>query len=446
MVLPAGLRLAVEDAPSEADIELLPHRLEDFNESRWPGHQPWQPLGVFVRDGEAIAAGLAGETYAGWLFVRYLWVAEHLRGQASGANCWPPARHVPGRAAATRSGSTLQLPGTWLLSKARLPGVRRTRLVPRTQAPVPVQEALIRSLGGWISAVPRGKPARSFVPGALHAAADPRPRHHPPRGARGPALRLRALGQRLPPALRRHPRARAADRRRRAGRARHAAAARLRPLHHRGGGAHLRPARPQAADPGHRLLRRPHDPPGARGRPRAGACCRYRRWRPTDPEAVAAALEADPEISHVGLVYSETGSGIIHDVRGDRRRGAARWGGGCWSMRCRRSARCRSTCRRSRRSTASASPPTSAWRPCRAWRSPWRASTAWRRAPAMPEAGRSICPSIYAHALRSGWGSFRFTPPAQVLNAFNVALDFYRRRGWPAGAAGALHRQHAHVL
>ena len=33
------------------------------------------------------------------------------------------------------------------------------------------------------------------------------------------------------------------DRRRRAGRARRAAAAGLRPFHHRGGGAHLRPAR-----------------------------------------------------------------------------------------------------------------------------------------------------------------------------------------------------------
>ena len=37
--------------------------------------------------------------------------------------------------------------------------------------------------------------------------------------------------------------------------------------------------------------------------------------------------------------------------------------------------------------------------------------------------------SIYAHALRSGWGSFRFTPPAQVLNAFNVALDFFDAEG-----------------
>ena len=35
---------------------------------------------------------------------------------------------------------------------------------------------------------------------------------------------------------------------------------------------------------------------------------------PTDPLAVEAALEADPSISHVGQVYSETGSGVIHDA------------------------------------------------------------------------------------------------------------------------------------
>ncbi len=34
----------------------------------------------------------------------------------------------------------------------------------------------------------------------------------------------------------------------------------------------------------------------------------------TDVEAVIAALEADPTIGHLALVYSETGSGIIHDV------------------------------------------------------------------------------------------------------------------------------------
>ncbi len=33
-----------------------------------------------------------------------------------------------------------------------------------------------------------------------------------------------------------------------------------------------------------------------------------------DPAALEAALLADPAISHVALVYSETGSGMIHDV------------------------------------------------------------------------------------------------------------------------------------
>ncbi len=36
---------------------------------------------------------------------------------------------------------------------------------------------------------------------------------------------------------------------------------------------------------------------------------------------------------------------------------------------------------------------------------------------------------IYQHALRVGWGSFRFTPPAQVLAAFRVALDLYDAEG-----------------
>ena len=84
MSLPFGLRLDVEDKPSDADVEILPHRLEDFNESRWPGHQPWRPLAVFVRDRDGIVAGLAGETYGGWLFIRYLWVSGDLRGQGVG--------------------------------------------------------------------------------------------------------------------------------------------------------------------------------------------------------------------------------------------------------------------------------------------------------------------------------------------------------------------------
>jgi GNAT superfamily N-acetyltransferase len=79
-----GYRLAVEDEPTEADVEALPHKLEAFNEQQWPKHPPWEPLGVFVRDEKEIVAGLAGETYCGWLFVRYLWVSDGLRGRGVG--------------------------------------------------------------------------------------------------------------------------------------------------------------------------------------------------------------------------------------------------------------------------------------------------------------------------------------------------------------------------
>ena len=80
----AGLRLDLDDQPKDADVEVLPNGLEAFNESRWPGHQKWKPLAVFARKRERIVAGLAGETYSGWLFIKYLWVSEALRGRGVG--------------------------------------------------------------------------------------------------------------------------------------------------------------------------------------------------------------------------------------------------------------------------------------------------------------------------------------------------------------------------
>jgi len=77
-------RLTVEDMPAEADVEILPNALEAHNECRCPGHQPWRGLGIFLREADRIAAGLAGETYSGWLFVKYLWVSEELRGKGIG--------------------------------------------------------------------------------------------------------------------------------------------------------------------------------------------------------------------------------------------------------------------------------------------------------------------------------------------------------------------------
>jgi GNAT superfamily N-acetyltransferase len=79
-----GYRLTIEDAPAEADVEVLPYALEAYNEGQWPQHPPWQPLAIFLRDEARIVAGLADETYCGWLFVKYLWVSEGLRGRGVG--------------------------------------------------------------------------------------------------------------------------------------------------------------------------------------------------------------------------------------------------------------------------------------------------------------------------------------------------------------------------
>ena len=78
--VPQQYQLAVEDEPETAALEALPHALEDFNERKWPGHAPWRPLGIFMRDAETIVAGLSGETYCGWLVIKYLWVHDDLRG------------------------------------------------------------------------------------------------------------------------------------------------------------------------------------------------------------------------------------------------------------------------------------------------------------------------------------------------------------------------------
>jgi len=53
-------------------LEVLPHVLEDFNESRWPRHPPWRPLAVCIRDAGTIVAGLSWETYCGRPFIKYL--------------------------------------------------------------------------------------------------------------------------------------------------------------------------------------------------------------------------------------------------------------------------------------------------------------------------------------------------------------------------------------
>jgi GNAT superfamily N-acetyltransferase len=76
------LTLTREHDDRDAEAVLL--RLRDFNITR-AGDPGYTPLSFFLRDeGGALAGGLLGDVYYGWLFVRILWVAEEHRGGGHG--------------------------------------------------------------------------------------------------------------------------------------------------------------------------------------------------------------------------------------------------------------------------------------------------------------------------------------------------------------------------
>jgi len=147
---------------------------------------------------------------------------------------------------------------------------------------------------------------------------------------------------------------------------------------------------------------------------------------PVEPAAVFAALAADPDISHVGLVYSETGSGVVHDACaiGEAVRRAGRRmlldavsGFGALPL------------------DLSAQPEIDAavFTPNKCLESvPGLAVVLARTDRLETGLAGSWCfdlADIYAHAERVGWGSFRFTPPAQVIAALIVALDLFDAEG-----------------
>ncbi len=122
-----------------------------------------------------------------------------------------------------------------------------------------------------------------------------------------------------------------------------------------------------------------------RGRSAATSSPAGRRDRTDRPGRAGGGAARRPGDRPRGLVYSETGSGIIHDVpalaeaagRAGRRvivDAVSAFGALPLDLR-----RCRWW-------TPSCSPPTSAWKGCRAWPSPWRGSTGWSPA----RAGRQL--------------------------------------------------------
>jgi 2-aminoethylphosphonate-pyruvate transaminase len=153
---------------------------------------------------------------------------------------------------------------------------------------------------------------------------------------------------------------------------------------------------------------------------------------PTDAAVVAAALDADPAITHVGLVYSETGSGVVHDpatigavVRSAGRRmivdAVSAFGALPLDL--------------------SVQPEIDAV-----------VFTSNKCIEALPGMGFAVgridrleaaasnagswsfdLSDVHAQAKRHGLGTSRFTPPAQVLAAFDRALDFLEQEGSQPG-------------
>jgi 2-aminoethylphosphonate-pyruvate transaminase len=159
------------------------------------------------------------------------------------------------------------------------------------------------------------------------------------------------------------------------------------------------------------------------------------------PARVAAALAADPAISHVGVVYSETSTGIVHDVaaigavvRSAGRRmivdGISAFGALPFDIGAQPEADAilfsANKCLEGVPGIAFAVAPADRLRENVGVAGSWSFDL----------------PDIYLAAMAAGWGGFRFTPPTQVLAALQVALHVFEQEG---GRAARLARYSANM-
>lgn len=166
--------------------------------------------------------------------------------------------------------------------------------------------------------------------------------------------------------------------------------------------------------------------------------------RPVDPAEVARALANDAKPTHVGLVYSETSSGIVHDVAaiGEIVRAAGKrmivdavsaFGALPLDLAAQpeidAAVFTANKCLEGVAGLAFIIARTDSLRAARGSAQSWSLDL----------------DDIHEHAIRDGWGSFRFTPPAQVLAAFRTALHLHRAEGGQP-ARYARYRDNADVL
>lgn len=149
---------------------------------------------------------------------------------------------------------------------------------------------------------------------------------------------------------------------------------------------------------------------------------------PMAPEKLAAALAANPDVKTVALVVSETGSGIVNDpnilgpvihAAGRRMICDAVSGFGALPFRIDDHPECdvvvftSNKCLEGLPGFGFAVAPIERLEACRGNAGSWVMDLA----------------DVYDHALKNGWGSFRFTPAVQALRAFGRAMDIYDAEG-----------------
>jgi GNAT superfamily N-acetyltransferase len=75
----------ITDEIKEEDREIIFQSLLKYNLARIEDKNP-KDLGIYLKDKTGkMLAGLTGDTHGKWLFVKFLWVSEELRGQKIGS-------------------------------------------------------------------------------------------------------------------------------------------------------------------------------------------------------------------------------------------------------------------------------------------------------------------------------------------------------------------------
>ncbi|MCC6613482.1 MAG: GNAT family N-acetyltransferase [Anaerolineae bacterium] len=80
----ADFKFSVADDAPLSDRDVIRKGIDEYND-QFVGHEHYKPLYILMRDeNDEIVGGVLGATYWSWLYVRFLWVRENLRGQGYG--------------------------------------------------------------------------------------------------------------------------------------------------------------------------------------------------------------------------------------------------------------------------------------------------------------------------------------------------------------------------